>query len=798
MVETVLNTIKQDANSEIVQIVPSIVIGIGGSGHDIVNSLKKQIKGVLGDLPVIQFLVFDADSKKEDSALKDSEFIELTVEYADDYIKAIDRNQELKAWWPEDLKKIGDITQGAKETRPIGRFAFYRNIDKIRNILQDRIEYIRQPKSIIETENKGYSVKRDLKVFIVNSLGGGSGSGMFLDMAYNVRDIVKKCSISGYAILPDIFEMDETNRARVGANTYAALLELDHYMRPDSSFNCTYRKHLDVASDDKPFDYYYIIGADSEDYFVNVKYRNAVEMIANSIFLDIASNVGLVADSAKDNIDSILRTYLQPEAKKHLRAYGILGYYALYHPAPEIKDVCIYRYAESLIDEILKPIEGMDEIVNSMVRNIKSKRSFEIDDLKKSLHDKKLDKPVDIEGVHIEEIEEKDRVDKLKAWSGKEKEKVEREVVSEIQKRRAEILKEYENVLSKDIEDIVEDASKGFRVGCGVIDSMISYFSSQKSILESKNKEPGQLETDLKKLQENIDKTILDLDGTVNSPIVLFKTNKIRRYTGVYIDFCVDYLNKYIDLHREKELKLAYIELLNVLSNLKGNLEELERKLTQIKKDLTNEKEKSIHKLKNGGSFQLEKWVGTSGEVVDRVFARYTTSLKDGKWMVCQNVLYNWKDYEILDIYNTVVNFSTKQYENVSMSIEDVLPDMNGGIKNVLDSSRVQMTYSRESILEGFRPEKIEEVNILGVPEKLAGNTNEVVKNVSPEKSSKIRVTPTKSNTRISNVVYKYGIPLITIGPIRKLKNYYEQAKESRERPLHILKINLEDIIKEG
>ena len=776
----------------------SIVIGIGGSGHDIVDSLKKQTKNILGDLPIIQFLVFDTDSRKEDSALKDSEFIELTVEYADDYIRAMDKNPELKAWWPEDLKKIGDITQGAKETRPIGRFAFYRNIDKIRNILQDRIEYIRQPKSIVETENKGYSVKRDLKVFIVNSLGGGSGSGIFLDMAYNVRDIVKKCSISGYAILPDVFEMDETNRARVGANTYAALLELDHYMRPDSSFNCTYRKHLDVASDDKPFDYYYIIGSDSEDYFVNVKYRNAVEMIANSIFLDIASNVGLVADSAKDNIDSILRTYLQPEGKKHLRAYGILGYYALYYPAPEIRDVCAYRYAESLIDEILKPIEGMDEIVNSMVRKIKTRRSFEIDDLKRSLHDEKIEKPADIDGINIEEIEEKERVDKLKAWFGKKKEGIGKNVVSDIQKKKGDILKDYEIMLNKEVEDIVEDASKGFRIGYGVVDAMISYINSQKNILEEKNKDQGLIETELKKLQENMDKTILDLDGTINSRLVLFKGDKIRRYTSVYIDFCIDYLNKYTDLYREKELKLAYIELLNLASGLKGNMDELERKLTQIKKDFADEKEKSVHRLRSGGSFQLEKWIGTSGDVADKMFARYSTSLRDGKWMVCQNVLYDWKDYDITDIRTTIANFSRKQYESVNLSIEDVIPDMNANIKNILDGSRVQMTYSRESIRENFKPEKVEEVNILGVPERLTARINDAVKAVSPEKNSRIRVTPTKSSIRISNVVYKYGIPLISIGPIRKLKNYYEQAKESRERPLHIMKVDLEDILKEG
>ncbi len=60
---------------------------------------------------------------------------------------------------------------------------------------------------------------------------------------------------------------------------------------------------------------------------------------------------------------------------------------------------------------------------------------------------------------------------------------------------------------------------------------------------------------------------------------------------------------------------------------------------------------------------------------------------------------------------------------------------------------------------------------------------------------STTRVIPIKSDIRISNVVYKYGIPLIAIGSIQELSQYYEQAKESKERPLHIMKIDFEDIM---
>ncbi len=69
---------------------------------------------------------------------------------------------------------------------------------------------------------------------------GETGSGMFLDLAYNVRDWVPASEIpqtSAYMLLPGAFS---GLGDRVIANAYAGLMELNHYSRSDTRFEAQY------------------------------------------------------------------------------------------------------------------------------------------------------------------------------------------------------------------------------------------------------------------------------------------------------------------------------------------------------------------------------------------------------------------------------------------------------------------------------------------------------------------------------------------------------------------------------
>src|SRR5262249_41877805 len=104
----------------------------------------------------------------------------------------------------------------------------------------------------------GLGARRTLpRVYIIASLGGGTGSGMFLDLAYVTRAVLKEqgCpapDVVGLFLLPPV----DRNAARTLAlgNTYAALFALN-YFTSANDFKARYQERKEVLRDgDRPFE----------------------------------------------------------------------------------------------------------------------------------------------------------------------------------------------------------------------------------------------------------------------------------------------------------------------------------------------------------------------------------------------------------------------------------------------------------------------------------------------------------------------------------------------------------------
>ena len=71
-----------------------------------------------------------------------------------------------------------------------------------------------------------------VRVYVVTNLAGGTGSGMFLDLAYNIRALLKQAGyqqpdVVGLFLLPNV-DRNRTRTLTLG-NACAALSELVHY-----------------------------------------------------------------------------------------------------------------------------------------------------------------------------------------------------------------------------------------------------------------------------------------------------------------------------------------------------------------------------------------------------------------------------------------------------------------------------------------------------------------------------------------------------------------------------------------
>ena len=210
----------------------SLFIGIGGTGINTILYTKKAILDSFGTIPSeMAFLVVDTDegalrhllsSNGKEIVLSPNEELRLyVVERVIAYFEAFRRNM---SWFP--LQNVSAIPCGNSSpsiVRTNGRLRFLMNREVIKNSL------IRTLREIGGNDT--------IEVNVVFSLCGGTGSGMFIDMAYLLREIAKEhhlsLSINAYAAMPEAFRLAAgrgIGSYRMRANSYAALKELDYLM----------------------------------------------------------------------------------------------------------------------------------------------------------------------------------------------------------------------------------------------------------------------------------------------------------------------------------------------------------------------------------------------------------------------------------------------------------------------------------------------------------------------------------------------------------------------------------------
>ena len=260
----------------------SLFIGLGGTGATTLLALKKRFFEVYGHIDnqdgvprFAQFLAFDTDAPgtrkinfqnvqntslgiERDIRFEPSEVIGVEAPNVKEFIQD-EQNQELyKYWMPlgneKLLKGLNNLDEGAGQVRLFGRLAYHWNAHKIATTLQKAINDILlagNPDEDFEPLEAGGF--KPLDVYIVSSLAGGTGSGMFLDVAMKVRQILKEemtntggVQIQGYFVLPDIFslELSKGEALRVTPNAAGALLDLDFFQ---GFMPAAYTKDLDGA-----------------------------------------------------------------------------------------------------------------------------------------------------------------------------------------------------------------------------------------------------------------------------------------------------------------------------------------------------------------------------------------------------------------------------------------------------------------------------------------------------------------------------------------------------------------------
>lgn len=391
-----------------------VLIGLGGTGIDCLKNVKKQVFNRLKPDDVtspikeynhIRFLALDTDRSslggdESISAIDPvNEFIDISCNDIHSLIRRPDLlYQNPSQRWLSDRITIQNAQAGAGGVRQIGRLLVMQNVSKIVSKIQ----------STITQAMTELSATDPINIHIFTGMGGGTGSGTFLDICYILQYVLDKNSILGRAQTCGYFFLPDVNKAKVNnaavndyieINGFAAMKELDYCMNfcnNGGEWNQSYDS-FEVNTNAQPVKLAHLITAKDEggaikkngyDYAMNVVTDYVLEFMTKQNVGEqerADGNFGLASHIG--NFDRIVEMLRKKRGARYY--YCVLGASNAYIP---YKDINTYLAAKIFKEYDLLPKANHDvedfvatkgfsyeEIIRSIEEDIPSIPTFSVD-----------------------------------------------------------------------------------------------------------------------------------------------------------------------------------------------------------------------------------------------------------------------------------------------------------------------------------------------------------------------------------------------------------------------------------
>lgn len=335
-----------------------LLIGLGGTGSRVVNNVAKTLNknGKQINDGNICCAILDTNTTDNNLIKKSNTGIPVIETSKSkkirEYFKSYDY-LNMTQWAPDSPAFLeSSMLDGASEVRVKSRIAFF---DCYKSTSINVLE-------LMINELLKNNVNQKLRVLIVSSLSGGTGSGMFIQTALWIRRALgdRDVNIRGVFLLPDIFThtiddiaRSDRKKSRHYANAYAAMRELNALtkIRLDSNFVIDKKVVLDDlfdseedANSGKPV-YDYVFFIDYKDkygvFLDNIKeYEKVVAQLAY---------MQLFAPMSDDELHSREDNNFLVYARSHDPLYGSCGTSKAVYPVESVIDYCVCRAAASAI-----------------------------------------------------------------------------------------------------------------------------------------------------------------------------------------------------------------------------------------------------------------------------------------------------------------------------------------------------------------------------------------------------------------------------------------------------------------
>ncbi|MDB9421222.1 tubulin-like doman-containing protein [Microcystis aeruginosa CS-563/04] len=370
--------------------VPTVLVGIGGTGNEILSRLRRLIEesyGSLSNFPIVSFLVVDTDKdykisnpEAAGSAFKDNEkhWSRVSGKQVQEMVSDMDRYPWINSWFPPELERnITSLEAGAGQIRACGRFALFCNYHEIQRKFLDAVRRVKGQENFM-LDRYGIKVSNSaINVFTTGSLNGGTGSGMLIDIGYCIRNWLRgESSPLSTAIVPtpEAFAGISVGD-RVLANGYAALMELNYFSDYRTEYHQQFSSGLvdEVVSKLPPFDFTYLVGTKNGE--SDFKLGQIREMIAQNIFLDLTSDFAPHKRSIRDNIKGSW-AQADPGGRGYPKQFMSFGLSTIEIPIAQIRASLSERLAKDLInwwlnDSVILPAQMLELVRGDILKKMR-------------------------------------------------------------------------------------------------------------------------------------------------------------------------------------------------------------------------------------------------------------------------------------------------------------------------------------------------------------------------------------------------------------------------------------------
>ena len=338
----------------------TIFIGCGGIGSEIVSRVARKCH--VEEKENIRFVILDTNANDLSTIKKlGPGLISIQTSSTQSVLDYLHNDTDaMENWFPNNaILYPKTVSEGAGQVRAISRLALNTTIKSG--------EIHKLYKAIDELFLKdGFELKHALRVVIVSSAAGGTGSGIAMIIGMLVRKYLqdhyreKSALIRGFLLLPGVMDSgvikSQTERESLRRNGYATIKEINAFMMKASGFfearpelNRFKDLHVDVPLssggverlDSLPFDFCFLLDRVDNQLESMQTLDQYKEFAAQSLY---EQNIGAMQKSSFSMEDNIIKEFANAQNLGRNR-FGGIGASVLRYPYEDVADYVAYSRA---------------------------------------------------------------------------------------------------------------------------------------------------------------------------------------------------------------------------------------------------------------------------------------------------------------------------------------------------------------------------------------------------------------------------------------------------------------------